>query len=90
MEINQFKPVKVNVKTLKICVKCSDRFSYSLLDEQGQVLFDQDDGYVPGIMPGRHFGDYIMLDIDIDTGSVTNWIVPNAEDIEEIIKSKDA
>jgi hypothetical protein len=89
MEINITKPVKVNAKTIKIHVKCSDRFGYEITDQDGQRLFQQDDGYVPSFMPGPHYGDYIILDIDIDTGMVTNWKKPDAEEIEEIIKGED-
>lgn len=86
MEINQTKQVKVNAKTLRIHVKCSDRFSYGIEDAQGDEIYSQDDGYVPGFMPGDHYGDYIILDIDIDTGMVTNWKPPTAEQIESAIK----
>lgn len=86
MEIDQVKTVKVNAKTLKIHLKVTDRFSASLLDQDGQTLHDQDDGYVPGFMPGQHYGDYVILDIDIDTGMVTNWKKPSAEQIQEWIK----
>ena len=89
MEINQTKQVKVNAKTMSICVECSDRFGYSIKDEQGEQLFSQDDGYVPGFMPGEHCGDYIMLDIDLDTGVVTNWKKPSAEQIEEAIRAQE-
>ena len=88
MEINVFKPMRVNVKTLKIHCKVSDRFSYSLEDISGNQLFDQCDDYVPDIMPGEHYGDYIILDIDIDTGQITNWVKPDAERIEQIVKAE--
>ena len=86
MEISQMKTVKVNVKTLRIHCKVSDRFTYSLEDEQGEEIHRQDDGYVPDLMPGQHYGDYIILAIDIDTGVVKNWVKPTAEQIEEAIK----
>ena len=89
MEIIQIKQVKVNAKTLKICVKCSDRFSYSIADQDGEELFCQDDGYVPDFMPGQHYGDYIILDIDIDTGVVTNWKKPTAQQIEDAMKEEE-
>ena len=73
MEINQQKTVKVNAKTLRIHCKVSDRFTYAIDDEQGEEIHCQDDGYVPDFMPGEHYGDYVILDIDLDTGVVTNW-----------------
>lgn len=89
MEINQTKQVKVNAKVLKIFVKCSDRFSYSIEDQDDKEIFTQDDGYVPDFMPGEHYGDYIILDIDIDTGMVLNWKTPSAEQLEKAMKEED-
>lgn len=85
MKINQMKQVQVEAKTLKIHVKCSDRFGCAIADQDGREIFSQDDGYVPDFMPGEHYGDYIILDIDLDTGMVTNWTKPSAEDIQEFI-----
>lgn len=89
MEISQTKQVRVNVKTLRIHCKVSDRFSYSLNDAEGEEIHCQDDGYVPNFMPGNHYGDYIILDIDLDTGVVTNWKKPTAAQIEAAIKPED-
>ena len=85
MEINMTKKVPVQAKTLKICLKVSDRFCASLLDQDGTEIHDFDDCYVPDFMPGQHYGDYVMLDIDIDSGQITNWTVPSAEQIQEAI-----
>lgn len=82
MELEIKKPQTVNAKTLKIHLKVSDCFSAQLVSDKGDVIFDQDDGYVPGFMPGDHYGDYVILDIDIDTGMVTNWKKPTAHDIQ--------
>ena len=89
MEINQQKTVKVNAKTLRIHCKVSDRFTYAIDDAQGDEIYNQDDGYVPDFMPGKHFGDYVILDIDLDTGMVTNWMQPTAAQIEAAIRPKD-
>jgi hypothetical protein len=89
MKINQLKQVQVDAKTIAIYCKVSDRFSYQIKDAEGVVLHDQDDGYVPNFMPGDHYGDYIILNIDIDTGAVTNWKKLSPEQIEEAIKPKD-
>jgi hypothetical protein len=63
----------VVAKTLKIHLKVCDNFTASLVDGNGQVIHEQDDGYVPSFMPGEHFGDYVILDIDVDTGMILNW-----------------
>lgn len=86
MELKIKKPQKVNAKTLKIHLKVSDRFSAQLVSDKGEVIHDQDDGYVPTFMPGQHHGDYVILDIDVDTGMVTNWTKPSAGDIHEWIE----
>lgn len=89
MKINQQKMVQVDVKTVSIYCKVSDRFTYQLKDADGTVVHDQDDGYVPDFMPGEHYGDYVILDIDIDTGMVKNWSAPTAKQLEAAIKPQD-
>lgn len=86
MEITATKTVKVQAKTLKIHLKVRDEFCASLTDQDGEEIFVQEDGYVPSFMPGDHFGDYVILDIDMDTGQVVNWEKPDAEEIEKWIK----
>lgn len=89
MEISQTKVVPVIAKTLSMYLKVSDMFTAHVLDENGNELGGQDDGYVPDFMPGQHYGDYVILDIDLDTGRVTNWTPPTAQQIEEFIKRED-
>ena len=88
MEINITKPVKVNAKTLKLQIKVSDQFSGELFDQDSQIIKEYE-GYVPDFFPGAHYGDYLFLDIDIDTGVITNWVKPTAEEIEQFIKGED-
>lgn len=83
MLIKANKKVTLEAKTLKIYCKVRDNFTASLVDAEGVLIHDQEDGYVPGFMPGDHYGDYVILNIDIDTGQVTNWRVPRAEQLEE-------
>lgn len=84
MEINMTEKVKVNAKTLKVNLKVRDEFYCSLVSESGKKLKDYE-GYVPGFMPGEHYGDYVNLEIDIDTGQILNWKKPTAEEIESFI-----
>lgn len=79
------KEVQVVAKTLKIYCKVRDCFTASLVDQNDETIHDQDDGYVPGFMPGDHYGDYVILDIDLDTGKVLNWKPPTAEQIQKWI-----
>ena len=90
MEINQLKKVKVNAKTLKIHVKCTDHFCGDLVDQDGEVIQRSNDmdGTVPGFFPGEHYGEYLILHIDLDTGTITNWEKPTAEQIENWIQEQ--
>lgn len=83
------KEIQVEAKTLSIYCKVCDNFTASLLDQNGETIHDQEDGYVPGFMPGDHYGDYIILEIDLDTGNVKNWKPPSAEAIQEWIKPEE-
>jgi len=62
------------MRILKVCAKTADRFSAKLV-EDGKVTATHD-GYVPDFMPEEHYGDYVELDIDIDTGQILNWKKP--------------
>ena len=86
MEIEATEIVKVNVETLKIHIKVTDRFTASIVSSSGRDVYNQDGGYVPGFMPGDHYGDYLILDINIDTGQITNWEKPSAKQIQEWIR----
>jgi hypothetical protein len=59
-------------------------FSAHLLKD-GRVI-GQYEGYVPEFMPGNHFGDYIELEIDIETGKIINWIKPSDEQLKNTFK----
>lgn len=83
MELEIKRPQTVNAKTLKIHLKVSDCFSAQLVSDKGELIHEQEDGYVPSFMPGDHYGDYVILDIDIDSGQVTNWKRVTAEAIQE-------
>jgi len=85
MEISQTKLVPVQAKTLLIHLKVSDGFCAHILDENRKELGGQDDGYVPDFMPGEHYGDYVILEVDIDTGHIANWRKPSKEAIEAFI-----
>jgi hypothetical protein len=63
---------EVTAKTVHITAKCSDLCITRIKDENDRVLKEHD-GYVPDFMPGDHYGDYVILDIDLDTGKILNW-----------------
>lgn len=55
-----------------INAKCSDLCQTIIKDDSGKILFEND-GYVPDFMPDEHYGDYVILDIDVKTGKIINW-----------------
>lgn len=71
--------------TLSINAKCSDRCSYCLINDEGQLVIEGS-GYLP---KGLHVGggDYIKLQIDFSTGQILNW--PTKEEIEEQLRISD-
>ena len=89
MEIDAIEKVKVNAKTLRLHLKVCDRFTGALESAAGTELCEFD-GYVPDFMPGEHYGDYVILDIDIDTGHITNWEVPTKQQIESLLSGEEA
>jgi hypothetical protein len=78
MEIDAFVKQKVNIKSVSVHVKVCDSGNYDLKDANGNVLKEIQD-YVPSFFPGEHYGDYLILDIDIETGMITNWVKPTAD-----------
>lgn len=71
------RPMKI-----KMTAKCSDCFSATLHDDKGKMIGDVYDGYVPDFIPGE-YGDYVMLDIDVETGKILNWKVPTEAQLAE-------
>lgn len=69
---------------LRISAKSSDLNSISFMDKNGKVTEAGDYSYVPyGIGIGG--GDYVELDIDMQTGQILNWKpVSDAKVIEAI------
>lgn len=65
-------------------MKVRDEFCCQILDSEGEELKDYE-GYVPSFMPGDNMGDYLILDIDIDTGLITNWKKIESDEIERFI-----
>lgn len=93
MKIKSPKPIMVDAKTLRIFMKVRDEFCADIVSSDGEIIGGSTDVYVPDFMPqrvtgateGSHFGDYLILDIDLDSGLITNWKTPMAEQIEKFI-----
>ena len=71
------------MRIISISAKCSDMFSASFKDDKSsKELY----GYVPDWFPNNkvnHYGDYVQLDIDIDTGKIINWKTPSVKDLND-------
>jgi hypothetical protein len=81
VKMNQVKTVQVEAKTLRLHMKVRDEFQAGIEDQDGNNIGEYE-GYVPEFMPGAHYGDYLILDIDLDTGQILNWKTPTACDLE--------
>jgi len=68
------------MRTLTIKAKCVDRCHIDFVDTEKQIT-NESDGYVPRNI-GIGGGDYIKLIIDVETGQILNWLVPENEDIQ--------
>jgi hypothetical protein len=84
MEVTIHQPIKVQAKTLDLCIKVRDEFAADLLTQDGQKLVGYE-GYVPAFFP-EGGGDYLVLKIDVDTGVITNWRRPATEELETFIQ----
>lgn len=89
MKVTTNSPSEQTPAVLSIYCKVSDCFSASLVSGDGVTIGTQDDGYVPGFMPGNHYGDYIILDIELATGRVTNWRQPTSDELQQWVDSED-
>ena len=76
--------LEAELKEMRLCIKVSDGFTCSLHNPDGGE-FASHEGYVPDFFPGDHYGDYI----DIETGQITNWKKPTAEDITKMLNDDD-
>jgi len=85
MEIPKSETVKLDAKVVKLFAKVSDSGSYELLDVAGNSIAERED-YVPSFFPGEHYGDYIDLHIDLETGMILNWEKPKPEEVSKAFK----
>ncbi len=78
----------MKAKIISICVKCSDMFSADLKGDKDKLIGEYE-GYVPKFFPEEHYGDYVMLEIELETGKILNWKAPSEKQIQEFVESKD-
>jgi hypothetical protein len=75
------------MKTIRISAKCSDLFAALLCD--GDKIIGEYGGYVPAWLPNlqtEHYGDYVTLEIDIETGKIIGWKKPTQAQLKETFK----
>ena len=73
------------LRVIKIVAKCSDQFIATMDDGLEKLRYE---GYVPRFFPGQHYGDYVMLDIDIDSGKIINWKAPTKAQIADLFEDE--
>lgn len=84
IELTAMVEQKVSVKSVSVHVKVGDRGNYDFKSPTGTELKSIDGDYVPSFFPGDHYGDYLILDIDLSTGKILNWKAPTESQIKEI------
>jgi hypothetical protein len=89
IKMNQQKTVEVEAKEIRLYCKVRDMFTAHIHDQDGNEIGGQDDGYVADFFPEDHYGDYLILNIDLETGQITNWVKPDANDIEKFLERED-
>ena len=70
--------------TIHVSAKCSDMFGAQLIQDGKRV--GEYDGYVPAWFPNpnvQHCGDYVELQIDVETGQIVNWKKPTAAQLKD-------
>ncbi len=73
------------IKTLRVCGKTVDQCHIQFLDKNNEII-GQRDSYVPKYFPETHFGDYLELDIDVETGQILNWYPPTQKELKDSIQ----
>jgi hypothetical protein len=79
------KKPKLASGTIEISAKCSDMFAMGIVNKAGGTNW-QYDGYVPGFFPDEHFGDYVMLRINVATGKIVNWKRPTQAELTRTLE----
>ena len=72
---------EVEIRSISINAKCSDLCFSELRAENGAIVAEHN-GDVPRFLPGNG-GDYVNLEIDLETGTILNWKKLISSDIEK-------
>jgi len=86
MKINVTKTVEANAKMIEFRAKLRDEGYYLVYDDKGNLLAEADSQYVPNdIIPGD-YGDYVELQIDLETGQILNWVKPTVDAVQQFVE----
>jgi hypothetical protein len=77
-----------SIKTILISAHCADRSNFIAKDANGRFLLDTDPDYVKaGLGFGK--GDYVEIEVNIETGQVVGWKKPTEDDMMDAFGGKD-
>lgn len=89
MKIKTMVEKVVDVKSVTVSAKVRDSGCYVFKNASGEPIKSIEDSYVPDFFPTEHYGDYIELEIDLETGQILNWQKPTAEQLEQALNTED-
>lgn len=89
IELTAMVEQKISVSTVSVHVKVCDRGCYDFKTPTGTIIKSLNEDYVPSFFPGDHYGDYLILDIDLSTGQIVNWKAPSSDELKEIINGEE-
>lgn len=78
-EADQLNAVR-SVKTIKLSAHCQDRSEVIGKDANGREVVRTEPYYMRSQF-GLGSGDYVELEVDIETGQILNWKKPSDEDL---------
>ena len=58
--------------TVSISAKCSDMF-FASINKDGEGQIGEYDGYVPKVFGPNGYGDYVELEVNVETGQIVGW-----------------
>ena len=89
MEIKTMVEKVVNVKSVTVSAKVRDSACYAYKNSNGEAIKCIEDSYVPDFFPTEHYGDYLHLEIDLETGHILNWKKPTEKELEEVLNTEE-
>ena len=87
MEIELYVKKATNVHSINLYMKIPDDFTWSIVNTDWDSLCEFDAQCVPDFFPWDHYGDYLILEIELDTWKILNWTKPTKEQLTEFIKN---